>query len=196
MRTSCTTRIPSEMLKLKGNKPGHILSSRSSHKGAQNPSAVGLPFHCTCPFFLSSVQDPYRSDLCFQSLTTWHLYCQCLCVHILILTERTMNSKIKIKIKTDITTHTPKCKPNSEYHLKCAAKPHWFCCFPSTCFSFVLLVWISHSQGSEVFCRNSVWYFINNYCCFMGKCITKFQWLRIPGLIAFCRMTEDRQRQL
>lgn len=112
MRTSCIIRIPSEMLKLKGNKPGQIVSGRNSHKGAQNPSAAGLPPRCMCPFLISSVQDPYTSDLCFQSLTTsLPLYWQCFCVRFLILIERTMNSKIKIKI--DITTCSPKCKLNS-----------------------------------------------------------------------------------
>lgn len=111
MRTSRTTRMPSEMLKLKGNKPGPILSGRSSHNRAQNPSAVGLPFHRTCLFLLSSVQGPHTSDLCFQSLTTsLRPSCQCLCVHVLILIERTTNSKIKIKIKMGIATCTPKCK--------------------------------------------------------------------------------------
>lgn len=65
-KTSGITRIPREMLKLKGSKPGQILSGRSSHNGAQSPSAGALPFNHTSPFLLCSAQDPYTPDLRFQ----------------------------------------------------------------------------------------------------------------------------------
>jgi len=108
------------MLKLKGINLASFSLAGVHIKELKNPSAVGLPFHRTCP---SSVPDPYTSDLCFQPLTTsLHIFCQCLCVCILIVIERTMNSKIKIKI--DITRYIPKHTLNSEYHLKRTAKPH------------------------------------------------------------------------
>lgn len=140
---------------------------------------------------------PCMIDLCILSLisTSLHLYCQCLYAHILILTQRVMNSKNNLKStrkQESILTllHVPpNTKLNSDHHLKHAVKPHWFCHIPSTCFSFVCFIWILHSQWYEICCHNSAWYFSNNYCCFMGERITKFQWLRIPGLIAFCRMS-------
>lgn len=42
-KTSCITRLPREMLKLKGSMPGQIPFGRSSHNGAQSPSQEHFP---------------------------------------------------------------------------------------------------------------------------------------------------------
>lgn len=102
-KTLCTTRIPREVFKLKGSKPGQNLSGRSSHIGAQSP--LQEHFLSITPAFSSSLSARSIHKRSLLSVHS-HLHCQCICFHIFILVGRIKNWKLKFK-KPHITIHTP-----------------------------------------------------------------------------------------